>query len=173
MRWFVILAVLVLAQLADAGGAAASCAREDFALAVDRAGAALRQLNADNVPAARQDARAQGGPRLAGCGLRGAAYAALRTSAWPRSTPRPTTCWPSSTRSARSSLGRARLRQAAGADRSQPGVAGDGEGQGRLYAGQARSDDGGPALAAGAQEHGRRVQQPPPVQPAPKPCATA
>src|SRR6185369_5444907 len=37
--------------------AANSCAREDFAQAVDRAGAALRQLNADNAPRLRAKLR--------------------------------------------------------------------------------------------------------------------
>ena len=50
----------------------AACAREDFARAVDRAGAALRQLNADNTPRLRAKMRrAEGGPGLAGRGLRG------------------------------------------------------------------------------------------------------
>ena len=53
MRWLVILAGLVLAQLAHSPASAASCTREDFALAVDRAGAALRKLNADNLPRLR------------------------------------------------------------------------------------------------------------------------
>jgi len=53
MRWFVVLAGLVLAQLASGAASAASCTREDFALAVDRAGAALRKLNADNLPRLR------------------------------------------------------------------------------------------------------------------------
>src|ERR1700675_4712694 len=58
MRWLVILAVMVLAQLpAGPSTAVASCAREDFALAVDRAGAALRQLNADNTPRLRAKLR--------------------------------------------------------------------------------------------------------------------
>ena len=58
MRWFLILAVVVLAQLTEApAGRAAACAREDFAQAVDRAGAALRQLNADNAPRLRAKMR--------------------------------------------------------------------------------------------------------------------
>ena len=58
MRWFVLLATLMLAQLTEGpAGAAPSCAREDFALAVDRAGAALRQLNADNTPRLRAKLR--------------------------------------------------------------------------------------------------------------------
>jgi hypothetical protein len=58
MRWLAVLAVVVLAQLsAGACAAATSCAREDFALAVDRAGAALRQLNADNAPRLRAKLR--------------------------------------------------------------------------------------------------------------------
>ncbi len=58
MRWLAILALVVLAQLsAGASTAANSCAREDFALAVDRAGAALRQLNADNAPRLRAKLR--------------------------------------------------------------------------------------------------------------------
>src|SRR5215468_1342871 len=52
MRWLLAFALMVLAQLSASASAAAaaSCAREDFAQAVDRAGAALRQLNADNAP---------------------------------------------------------------------------------------------------------------------------
>ena len=58
MRWFVLLAMLVLAQLTEGpADAATSCAREDFALTVDRAGAALRQLNADNAPRLRAKMR--------------------------------------------------------------------------------------------------------------------
>jgi hypothetical protein len=58
MRWLAVLIVLVLAQLsAGASAAANSCAREDFAQAVDRAGAALRQLNADNAPRLRAKLR--------------------------------------------------------------------------------------------------------------------
>jgi hypothetical protein len=57
MRSFVILVVLVLAQLAPSSGRAASCTKEDFALAVDRAGAALRKLNADNLPRLRAKMR--------------------------------------------------------------------------------------------------------------------
>src|SRR5215510_15506530 len=58
MRWFLLLALMVLAQLTEGpAGAAPSCAREDFALAVDRAGAALRQLNADNAPRLRAKMR--------------------------------------------------------------------------------------------------------------------
>jgi hypothetical protein len=53
MRWLIALAGLVLAQLAEGPASAASCAREDFAQAVDRAGAALRKLNADNLPRLR------------------------------------------------------------------------------------------------------------------------
>ena len=53
MQWLVILAGLVLVQLAQSPASAASCTREDFALAVDRAGAALRKLNADNLPRLR------------------------------------------------------------------------------------------------------------------------
>jgi hypothetical protein len=58
MRWFVLLAMLVLAQLTEGpAAAAASCAREDFALTVDRTGAALRQINADNAPRLRAKMR--------------------------------------------------------------------------------------------------------------------
>ena len=58
MRWFLLLATLVLAQLAEgSAGAAPSCAREDFALTVDRAGVALRQLNTDNAPRLRAKMR--------------------------------------------------------------------------------------------------------------------
>jgi hypothetical protein len=58
MRWFLLLAMLVLAQLTERpAGAALSCARGDFALAVDRAGAILRQLNADNAPRLRAKMR--------------------------------------------------------------------------------------------------------------------
>lgn len=57
MRWLVILAVLALAQLGQSPASAASCTREDFALAVDRAGAALRKLNADNLPRLRAKMR--------------------------------------------------------------------------------------------------------------------
>src|SRR5215510_2299095 len=58
MRWLAVLIILVSAQLsAGVSAAANSCAREDFAQAVDRAGAALRQLNADNAPRLRAKLR--------------------------------------------------------------------------------------------------------------------
>ena len=53
MRRLVIPAGLILALLAHCPASAASCTREDFAVAVDRAGAALRKLNADNQPRLR------------------------------------------------------------------------------------------------------------------------
>src|SRR5215831_18186916 len=59
MRWLLAFALMGLAQLSyiAAAAAAPSCAREDFAQAVDRAGAALRQLNADNAPRLRAKLR--------------------------------------------------------------------------------------------------------------------
>ena len=58
MRSLVVLAIVVLAQLsAGPTTAASACAREDIALAVDRAGAALRQLNTDNTPRLRAKMR--------------------------------------------------------------------------------------------------------------------
>src|SRR5215813_7542687 len=59
MRWLLPFAIMGLAQLSyiAAAAAAPSCAREDFAQAVDRAGAALRQLNADNAPRLRAKLR--------------------------------------------------------------------------------------------------------------------
>ena len=50
MRRILALALFVLALPIARPVAAPSCAREDFAQAVDRAGVALRQLNADNEP---------------------------------------------------------------------------------------------------------------------------
>jgi len=59
MRWLLAFALMVLVHLSASASAtaAASCAREDFAQAVDRAGAALRQLNADNAPRLRAKLR--------------------------------------------------------------------------------------------------------------------
>ena len=58
MRWVAIAGLVMLALLAGTpAGAATQCAREDFAQAVDRAGAALRQLNADNAPRLRAKMR--------------------------------------------------------------------------------------------------------------------
>jgi hypothetical protein len=59
MRWLLAFALIGLAQLSAiaSAGAGPSCAREDFAQAVDRAGAALRQLNADNAPRVRAKLR--------------------------------------------------------------------------------------------------------------------
>ena len=57
MRWLVLLLGLALAQLTQSPASAAACTREDFALAVDRAGAALRKLNADNLPGLRAEMR--------------------------------------------------------------------------------------------------------------------
>jgi len=57
MRWLPAFALMLLAQLPASTAAAPSCAREDFAQAVDKAGAALRQLNADNAPRLRAKLR--------------------------------------------------------------------------------------------------------------------
>ncbi|HSR80988.1 MAG TPA: EipA family protein, partial [Hyphomicrobiaceae bacterium] len=59
MRWLLPFALMGLAQFSALASPAAapSCAREDFAQAVDRAGAALRQLNADNAPRLRAKLR--------------------------------------------------------------------------------------------------------------------
>src|SRR5262245_492587 len=59
MRWLLAFALMGWAQLSLIAWAAAppTCAREDFAQAVDRAGAALRQLNADNAPRLRAKLR--------------------------------------------------------------------------------------------------------------------
>jgi hypothetical protein len=58
MRRLLILAMLMLAPLTEGPARAApSCAREDFAQTVDRAGAALRQLNTDNAPRLRAKMR--------------------------------------------------------------------------------------------------------------------
>ena len=82
---------------------AASCTRGGLCQAVDRAGAAAAQAQRrQHAAAARQDAQAQGGAGLAGRRLRGESLRLpCRTSAWPRSMRRPTTCWPSSMRWAR------------------------------------------------------------------------
>jgi|SoiMethySBSTD1v2_1073268.scaffolds.fasta_scaffold19637_6 hypothetical protein len=59
MRGLLIVVAAASAMLAMLStGHAASCAREDFAQAVDQAGAALRQLNADNAPRLRSKMRA-------------------------------------------------------------------------------------------------------------------
>ncbi len=58
MRQLAILGAMAAVLLwAGPTPAANSCAREDFAQAVDRAGAALRQLNADNTPRLRAKLR--------------------------------------------------------------------------------------------------------------------
>jgi hypothetical protein len=57
MRRTMILALLLAVSAGRPAIAAPSCAREDFAQAVDRAGAALRQLNADNAPRVRAKLR--------------------------------------------------------------------------------------------------------------------
>ncbi len=57
MRWLAVIAVLAFAQLANGAGHAASCTREDFANAVDRAGALLRKLNAESLPQLRAKMR--------------------------------------------------------------------------------------------------------------------
>jgi hypothetical protein len=57
MRWLAILSVVTLAQLADGRALAASCSKEDFAQAVDRAGADLRRINSDNAPRLRAKMR--------------------------------------------------------------------------------------------------------------------
>jgi hypothetical protein len=58
MRWLLAFAVVTAIQLTEApSGIAASCTREDFAQAVDRAGAALRQLNAETAPKLRAKMR--------------------------------------------------------------------------------------------------------------------
>ncbi|MGE0852453.1 MAG: DUF1134 domain-containing protein [Hyphomicrobiaceae bacterium] len=59
MRGLLIVVAAASAMLAMLStGHAASCAREDFAQAVDQAGAALRQLNAENAPRLRSKMRA-------------------------------------------------------------------------------------------------------------------
>jgi len=59
MRGLLIVVAAASAMLAMLStGHAASCTREDFAQAVDQAGAALRQLNADNAPRLRSKMRA-------------------------------------------------------------------------------------------------------------------
>src|SRR5438552_18551850 len=45
-----IIAIVVCAVLFQGQAVAAACTREDFAKAVDGAGAALRKLNAENAP---------------------------------------------------------------------------------------------------------------------------
>jgi hypothetical protein len=79
MRWLAVLLVLALAQLAGAPAHAAACAREDFAQGVDRAGAILRQLNAENLPKLRAKMRqlkeARGWPDE---GFEEKAYAAMQ-----------------------------------------------------------------------------------------------
>lgn len=57
MRWLVVVLVLAFAQLANGPGHAASCTKEDFANAVDRAGALLRKLNAESLPQLRTKMR--------------------------------------------------------------------------------------------------------------------
>lgn len=51
MRW--LPTIMLLALLAQSPAQAATCTREDLAQAVDRAGAVLRQLNAENLPKLR------------------------------------------------------------------------------------------------------------------------
>src|SRR5262249_11993929 len=59
MRWLLAFFPMALAQLAASTPAVAgpACAREGFAPAVDRARAALRQLNAENTPRLRAKLR--------------------------------------------------------------------------------------------------------------------
>jgi hypothetical protein len=52
-----VVLALAFAQLANGPGQAASCTREDFANAVDRAGALLRKLNAESLPQLRAKMR--------------------------------------------------------------------------------------------------------------------
>ena len=47
--WLIVLAGVLLVAY-PAGGRAASCSKDEFAQAVDRTGAALRRLNAENTP---------------------------------------------------------------------------------------------------------------------------
>ncbi len=57
MRWLVVVGMLAFAQLANGPGHAASCTKDDFANAVDRAGALLRKLNAESMPQLRAKMR--------------------------------------------------------------------------------------------------------------------
>ena len=57
MRWLVVVGMLAFAQLANGPGHAASCTKDDFANAVDRAGALLRKLNAESLPQLRAKMR--------------------------------------------------------------------------------------------------------------------
>ena len=74
-----IVAAMTLALLGPGQAIAASCAKEDFARAVDQAGAALRKLNADNTPRLqakmRQLKQAKGWPDT---GFEEKAYEALQ-----------------------------------------------------------------------------------------------
>ena len=145
MRWLVILAVLVAGPAgATVRRRAASCTREDFALAVDRAGAALRKLNADNLPRLRAKMRelkeARGWPDA---GFEEKAYETLQDERMAA-----LDAQANDLLAKLDALGtvdpvrRARLRQAAGADRRQPRAAGNRQSQGGLHAGQARPDAG-------------------------------
>jgi len=80
MRWLLVVAMMTLAPLAAGQASAfATCSREDFAKAVDQAGAALRKINADNSPRVqakmRQLKQARGWPDA---GFEEKAYQALQ-----------------------------------------------------------------------------------------------
>ena len=163
-----ILAHVVLAQLsARRVRRATSCAREDFALAVDRAGAALRQLNADNAPRLRAKMRelkeARGWPDA---GFEEKAYEILQDERMAALDMQANDLLAKlDTLGTVDPSARARLRQAAGADGGEPRAAGNRESQGGLHAGQARPDAGRARArrpkpkSTGAQEQGRRGVQ--------------
>ena len=79
MRVLLVLAVTVVVQLAGWPASAATCTRDDFARAVDRAGEALRKVNTENAPRLRAKLRqlkdARGWPDT---GFEEKAYAAVQ-----------------------------------------------------------------------------------------------
>ena len=173
---------LVLAQLAQAPASAASCTREDFALAVDRAGAALRKLNADNQPRLRAKMRelkvARGWPDA---GFEEKAYEALQDERMAALDAQANdllakldalgTVDPSGEPDC------AKLQELTA---SQPRAAGDRQGQGCLHAGQARPDAGGIPRLAPAEPKAKAAERPrpksaeaPKAQPPPAPAEGA
>ena len=146
MRWLLVLVALLMAEALRRLPAlrAASCAREDFAQAVDRAGrrpapAQYRQCTPRLRAKLRELKEARGWPDA---GFEEKAYEALQDERMAALDLQANDLLAKLDHARHRRSGRrARLRQAAGADGDQPRAAGDREGEDRLHAGQDRPDD--------------------------------
>ena len=154
---------------------AASCTREDFALAVDRAGAALRKLNADNLPRLRAKMGelkvARGWPDA---GFEEKAYEALQDERMAALDAQANDLLAKldalGTVEPASEPDCAKLQELTA---SQPRAAGNRQSQGGLHAGQARSDAGRASSAPAAEPKSKAAEAPKALPPQPLPKTPA